>query len=197
MPYDVVVNDVLPAGLSYVANSFNCTVGAQDPDVSCAFDNSNPAQPTIRAEWSVFTRNGGTGQIRFRVVGNASLPANGNVNNTANVEWTNMPGDQTTPQSNTPNIFSTERYYDPNDAVNVYNSSSSLRLSRLGAGGGGTGGGSNGNPVATAGGFLIPVTGFAPNTVTELNSAARPEYASTSVMLEIPSIKVNAPIVGV
>jgi LPXTG-site transpeptidase (sortase) family protein len=47
------------------------------------------------------------------------------------------------------------------------------------------------------GGFLIPVTGFMPNTVTELNPATRPVYGSTSVVLEIPSIKVSAPIAGV
>jgi LPXTG-site transpeptidase (sortase) family protein len=67
----------------------------------------------------------------------------------------------------------------------------------LGTGGGGTGGSVRGNTIATAGGFLIPITGFAPNTVTELNSAARPAYGTTSLTLEIPSIKVNAPIAGV
>jgi LPXTG-site transpeptidase (sortase) family protein len=67
----------------------------------------------------------------------------------------------------------------------------------LGTGGGGTGGGGGGNTSTQTGGFLIPLTGFAPNTVTELDSAARPTYGPTSVTLEIPSIKVNSPIVGV
>jgi len=70
-------------------------------------------------------------------------------------------------------------------------------LTRVGTGGGGGGGGNNNNPPTQAGGFLIPVTGFAPNTVTELNPAARPLYGSTALTLEIPSIKVNVPIVGV
>jgi LPXTG-site transpeptidase (sortase) family protein len=191
--FDVVITDVLPTGLSYVANSLDCTSGAQDPDVQCVFDNTNPAQPTIRAEWSVFTRNGGTGSIRFRVVGNASIPQNG-VTNIANVEWTSLPGIQRTPLSFTPNVFSTERYYDPGDTVNIYGTRSSLRLPRLGGGGGG--GGGNNNPPQV-GGFLIPITGFAPNTVTALNSVARPVYGTTSVVIEIPSIKVDAPIVGV
>jgi LPXTG-site transpeptidase (sortase) family protein len=203
--YDVIITDVLPTGLSYVANSLNCTLGAQDPDVQCVFDDSDPAQPTIRAEWSAFTRNGGTGQIRFRVVGNSSIPANGNVTNIASVEWTSMPGDQLTPQSFTPNVFSIERHYDPNDTVDVYNSVSSLTITPLApapppsGGGGGRGGGNTGNNGGStlAGGFLIPVTGFTPNTVTELNTAARPSYGATSVTIEIPSIKVRAPIAGV
>ena len=195
--YDVVVTDVLPTGLSYVANTLDCTTGAQDPDIQCVVDNTNPAQPTIRAEWSVFTRAGGAGRIQFRVVGNANIPQNGNVTNTANVEWTSLPGDQTAPRSFTPNVFSTERYYDPNDTVNVYGAGSSLTLTRVGTGGGGGGGGGNNNAANQAGGFLIPLTGFAPDTVTELNSASRPVYGSTAVVVEIPSIKVNAPIVGV
>jgi len=193
--FDVVVTDILPTGLSYIANSLDCTVGAQDPDVSCVFDNSNPAQPTLRAEWSVFIRNGGTGQIRFRVAGNASLPQGG-VTNTANVEWTSMPGDQTTPQSSTPNVYSTERYYDPGDAINIYGASSSRTLTQVTGGGGGGGGNNNNNPP-NQGGFLIPLTGFAPNAVTELDSAKRPAYGPTLLTIEIPSIKVNAPVVGI
>ena len=48
-----------------------------------------------------------------------------------------------------------------------------------------------------AGGFLIPVTGFAPNRVTELNPASRPAYNSTDLTIKIPAIKVNTSIVGV
>lgn len=194
--FDAIVTDVLPAGISYVANSLDCTVGAQDPDPgTCVFDNTNPAQPTIRAQWSVFTRNGGTGQIRFRATGNTSLPQSG-ITNVANVEWSSMPGAQQTPQSKTPNIFSVERHYDPNDAVDVYISRSSLKLPRPGSGNNGGGGGGNASGNLT-GGFLIPLTGFAPDTVTVLNAATRPTYGFTAVTLEIPSIKVNAPIVGV
>jgi LPXTG-site transpeptidase (sortase) family protein len=191
--YDAVVIDPLPTGLDYVANSLDCTVGAQDPDVGCIVDLTNPAQPTIRAEWTVFTRAGGTAQIRFRVRGNASMPQNG-VTNVANVEWTSMPGNQQTPQSRTPNIFATERYYDPNDTVNIYGVASSLRLTRVAPNPNPNNGG-NGN--AANAGFIIPLTGFAPNTVTELNAANRPTYGSTSLTIEIPSIKVDAPIVGV
>jgi LPXTG-site transpeptidase (sortase) family protein len=202
--YDVVLTDVLPTGLSYVANSLNCTLGAQDPDLGCTVDVTDPTQPTIRAQWSVFTRNGGNGVIRFRVAGNSSLPTNASVVNTANVEWSSMPGDQTAPHSKTPNVFSGERHYDPLHGVTVYISTSSATLTPLGVtpppGGGTGGGGGRGGTGGSGGGFVIPVTGllgFAPNTVTELNVAARPAYAPTTMTLEIPSIKVNAPIMSV
>ncbi|MBK9927461.1 MAG: sortase [Anaerolineales bacterium] len=201
--FDVVVTDILPTGLDYIAGSIDCTIGAQDP-VECTFDNSNPAQPTIRARWDVFTRNGGNGQVRFRVIGNASIPANGSVTNIANVEWSSMPGDQTTPTSfsNPANIFATERYYDPadpQDLINVYDDSDTFTLTRLGSGGGGGGGGttSNPRPPVVAGAFLIPVTGFAPNQVTVLDRASQQAYSPTGLTIEIPVINVKAGISGV
>ncbi len=195
--FDVVVTDVLPAGVDYVANSIDCTAGEQDPDVgSCVYD---AATRTIRATWSTFTRLPASdrGIIRFGVVGNASIPANGTVTNIANVEWTSIPGNQTTPQSfsNPPNPFATERFYDPAAPVSFYNRSSTLILTPLGAGG--AGGNNSSSRTSTTGGFLIPVTGFAPNVVTELNTASRPAYNSTNLTIEIPVIKVNTSIVGV
>jgi LPXTG-site transpeptidase (sortase) family protein len=69
-------------------------------------------------------------------------------------------------------------------------------------GGGGGGGRSRGNDNSAAiipvtGAFLIPVTGFAPGVITKLDRPARPLYDATSLTLEIPVIKVKAPIVGV
>ena len=200
--FDVLVSDVLPAGLDYVPNSIDCDDGEQDPDVaSCAYD---AGTRTIRAQWSTFTRlpAGDRGIIRFGVVGNAGIPANGTVINTANVEWTSIPGVQTTPQSfSTPkNPFATERFYDPADPVTFYNSSSTLTLTPLGGGGGGGAGGGNNNSssrAATVSGFIIPVTGFAPNTVTQLNEASRLAYSPTDLTIEIPVIKLNTSIVGV
>ncbi len=137
--FDVVVSDVLPAGLDYVANSIDCDDGEQDPDAgTCVYDT---ATRTIRAAWSAFTRlpAGDRGIIRFDVIGNSSIPANGSVTNVANVEWSSIPGNQRTPQSFSvpPNPFATERFYDPSDQVNIYNSSDSLTLTPLGGGGNG------------------------------------------------------------
>jgi LPXTG-site transpeptidase (sortase) family protein len=129
------------------------------------------------------------------------------VSNVANVEWTSISGDRTTPLSfsNPPNPFATERFYDPGDPANFYNSSDTLILTPVGNGdgddgddGGNDGGGrGGGNSSFGAGGFLIPVTGFAPNTVTELSPASRTAYNSTNLTIEIPVIKVNTSIVGV
>ncbi len=46
-------------------------------------------------------------------------------------------------------------------------------------------------------GFLIPVTGFAPDRVTTLDPASMPDYKSSKLVLAIPVIRVNAPITGV
>ncbi len=197
--FDVVVTDVLPTGLDFVANSLDCTAGEQDPDVTCAYDT---ATRTIIAEWSRFTRlpAGSRGIIRFGVVGNALIPADGNVTNVANVEWSSLPGDRTTPQSFSvpPNPFATERFYDPADAVDFYNTSASFTFTPLGSvgpGGGGRDDASTSN--LRSGGFLIPVTGFAPDVKTELSSASQTEYASTNFAIEIPVLKVKSNIVGV
>jgi LPXTG-site transpeptidase (sortase) family protein len=178
--FDVVVTDTLPTGLDFVAGTLDCTSGGQDPDVSCTYD---AGTRTIRAEWSAFTRAGGNGQIRFRVVGSDSLPTNGIVTNTANVEWSSMPGDQTTPVSfsDPANPYATERYYDPADLINLYGDSDSLTLSPLGSGGS----------------FRIPVTGFAPNAVTRLDPSTYKAYSPTNLVVEIPVLKVKTNIVGV
>ncbi len=64
--------------------------------------------------------------------------------------------------------------------------------------GGGGGGGHTPKPVAsTANAFLIPLTGFAPGIVTNLDVASSPAYDETELTLEIPVIKVKTPIVGV
>ena len=60
------------------------------------------------------------------------------------------------------------------------------------------GGGKPPKPAASgADAFLIPVTGFAPGIVTNLDVSSRPAYDETELSLEIPVIKVKTPIVGV
>ncbi len=68
------------------------------------------------------------------------------------------------------------------------------------AGGGGSGGGGSGSGSSgAAGGTLqLPATGFAPNRVTTLPSQQQEKACSaTDLTLEIPGLKVKAPIVGV
>lgn len=200
--FDVIVTDVLPTTVDFVAGSLDCDDGQQDPNVSCTYD---PLTRTISAEWSTFTRLpvGDQGIIRFDVTGNATIPAGGSVTNVANVGWSSLPGNQTTPQSfSVPsNPFARERFYDPAALAPLYNSTSTLVLTPLGGGGGGGGGGgaAAGNNTADPdiGGFLIPVTGFTPNVVTDLDSASRPAYTATGLTMEIPVLKLKTSIVGV
>ncbi len=62
------------------------------------------------------------------------------------------------------------------------------------------GGGNNKNkkksPVA-AHGFIIPLTGFAPDMITKLDRSSPAAYDATSLTIEIPVLKVNSSIVGV
>ena len=199
--YDVVLTDPLPMGMDYVPDSLDCTTGAQDPDVECAFDNSDPTKPTIRAAWSVFTRSGGTGLIRFRVMGNESMPADGSVTNVSLVTWTSLPGDQSIPNSfsDPPNQSAVERSYDPGDPVNFYGADDALVFTPTGGGDdddGGDGGGDDGGTGSGLGGFLIPVTGFPPDRIAELDGA-RATYSPTSLSMEIPTLQLSLPIVGI
>lgn len=193
--YDVVIQDVLPTGVDYVDNTLDCDDGEQDP-VSCTYD---PATRTISAEWDTFTLlpTGDRGIIRFRIVGNSSLPANGNVTNIGSVTWSSKPGDQTAPQSysNPANPAARERHYNPNNTVDVYGDDDSLTLTPLGGGGGN--GGNNPAAASVLTGFAIAGTGFAPGIDTELNAVNRPAYNTTDLSIMIPSIHVDEQIVGV
>ncbi len=196
--FDVVLEDPLPTGLDYVPNSIDCTTGAQDP-TTCVADTSNPAKPVIRATWDVFALNGGTALIKFRVSGNGSLPANSSVTNIANLSWTSLPDDNPPPNSfsNPPNQFAVERHFDPLSQVDIYGSSSPFIFNPVG---GQTPPPDNnpdeGHRQATFGGFLIPVTGFAPGVTTTLEGL-RPAYASTGLTLDIPKLNQNIPVVGI
>jgi LPXTG-site transpeptidase (sortase) family protein len=180
--YETIVTNTLPAELQYVPGSLECTSGAQDANALCA-----EAGGTITAQWSTFALGGGDGRVTFRVTV-VSLPASG-ILNTANVAWTSLPGDVSVPQN--ANVFSTERDYDPGSSINIYGNSHVLTL-----GVPASGRNSNDNNAAKA--KQLPSTGFAPNQVTDLSNLTREAYAVTNgVTVEIPSLGVEIPIVGV
>jgi LPXTG-site transpeptidase (sortase) family protein len=180
--YEAVVTNILPADLQYVPGSLECISGAQDADALCA-----EAGGTITAQWSNFAQGGGDGRVTFRVTV-VSIPAGG-ITNTANVAWTSLPGDVSAPQNS--NVFSTERDYDPGSPINIYGNNHSLTL---GASAGS--GGRNENRSSKA--KSLPATGFAPNMVTDLSNLPREAYAVTGgVTIEIPSLGVKMPVVGV
>lgn len=180
--YDTLVTDTLPSALQYVAGSLDCTTGAQDADVSCTESGG-----VITAAWSNFALGGGDGRITFQATV-TSLPTSG-ISNTANVAWSSLPGTINTPQNS--NQFSTERDYDPPSQVDIYGVSSTLVLNNPNPGGS-SGGSSQGV------GSALPDTGFAPNVVTDMSHVPYETYAATGdVTVEIPSLGVKIPVVGV
>jgi len=83
-------------------------------------------------------------------------------------------------------------------ATNRAVATDTLIVTASSVGGGGGRGGNNPTPIASvANAFLIPVTGFAPGMVTNLDASSRPAYDDTELILEIPVIKVKTSIVGV
>ncbi len=171
--YDVVVSDTIPVEVAYVPGFMDCTLGGQAA-TTCSYDDLTR---TVTATWDNFSLTGGTGVIRFRVQ-ILTLPAGASINNTASVAWTSLPDpDGNDPQSYTPNIYSTERWYDPGDDVNIYGTSTSHALTVVRS--------------------ELPGTGFAPGVITDMRGIASASYSSAELWMEIPALGVQAGIVGV
>jgi LPXTG-site transpeptidase (sortase) family protein len=103
-----------------------------------------------------------------------SLPASG-ISNVANVAWSSLPGPVGAQNSN---VFSTERDYDPTSNVDVYGVSDTLVIGVFNT--------------------QLPATGFAQNVVTDLGHTPSVIYQQTGgVSVEVPSLGINLPIVGV
>jgi LPXTG-site transpeptidase (sortase) family protein len=155
--------------LELVTGTLECTSGVQDAN-SCTYDTGTR---TVSATWNNFALGGGNGRVTFRVRV-VSLPSGG-ISNTASVAWSSLPGIVSTPQNS--NVFSTERDYDPASTIDVYNASDTLEIGVFNR---------------------TPATGFAPNVVTDLGNFQREVYAQTGgLTVEIPSLRINLPIVGV
>jgi large repetitive protein len=164
--FDVVINDRVPNGLTYVPGSlvFGGVIPTSWSDLNA---------PLLTATWDTLPI-GASATITFQTT--VHLGHGGGATNTAAVEWSSLPGDFGDPQSPY-NGYSTERYYDPNDPVNIYGTSSSARVQVP----------------------ALPDTGFAPGRVTSLpqQPAEKPYASLDKLRLQIPAIGVNIPIVGV
>lgn len=186
--FDVIVTDILPPNLQYV----QCTVAYSGwtPNTPAA-DFCNPGTTTtdLIFFWDVFPL-GQTATITF----NAIL-LNSPATNVARVEWTSLeidPGLDGLPiRRSVYNDTSHERWYDPPNGVDIYSVSDSVTI--------------NAPPSAQAGGgegrrlpVLLPATGFAPGRVTALPEQPKEKlYSTADVWLEIPSLGLKTPIVGV
>ncbi len=102
--FDLVLSDVLPAGMTYAGSGLDCSGGTLDPD-SCAFTSN-----TLNAAWTQPTGFplGSTSVFTFDVTLDASVSPGQVITNTADLSWTSLPGDETTPRS-THNGASVER----------------------------------------------------------------------------------------
>ena len=168
---DVLISDVVPAGLDYVLGSLRWAGTGLAPD---SLDES--AAPLLVARWANFPQ-GTTSQLEFDVTMALTL-FDQHVTNTALVEWTSLPEDdvQAPFALSDYNILATERFYDPGDAVDAYSTSDSVEVS---------------TPA-------LPATGFAPGRITPLPQSPKAPYSEAGgLRIEIPRLGVNLPIVGV
>lgn len=179
--FDVVLTDILPAELGYV----QCTVQYDGlaPDTP-ASDYCNPGATTtdLIFRWDVFPL-GQTATIRFNAVLLGS-PAT----NVASVEWTSLeidPGLNGPVERSPHNSRSTERWYDPPSGISFYTAQSSLSINQP-------------QPTAAELPDLLPKTGFAPGHITYLlPQTEEKQYRNMNLILEIPSMSLKTPIVGV
>ncbi len=87
--YELEWTDTLPSGMTYVPNSLATGTCAAAPD---SLDDS--AAPTLTASWSTFPKNTSC-EITFDATVDYSVNPGETLTNTANAEWTSMPGDVT------------------------------------------------------------------------------------------------------
>ena len=172
--FDVVVTDILPSSLEYVPGSVVYAGLAPTTPAAPAYPG---ATSNLIFQWDVFPL-GATSTITF----NARL-LSAPAANTASVAWTSLPIDPGVGglpvQLSVHNVESTERWYDPLDAVNVYGVSATVTID----------------------GRLpndLPDTGFAPFVKTDMSNVAPEQYTQTGgLIVEIPSLGIKMPIVGV
>ncbi len=168
--YDVILTDIIPEGLTYVPGSLVISSGYSD---GATVINEGSA-PTLHVTWPTFP-SGSQAVIQYQVTVGV-LPLGREYTNTANVSWTSLPGDYSSPQSSH-NLLSVERFYDPTSSVDIYGVQADLTLPTPG----------------------IPATGFAPGKITRVGiQPAEKEYTLLSDMvLEIPSLGIKLPITGI
>jgi LPXTG-site transpeptidase (sortase) family protein len=166
--FDLILRDVVPAGLTYVPGSLSLVSG----QIPTAIDDS--LAPTLTVAWDAFIDNGVDAVVEFRAT-LANLGAGASVTNSSLLEWSSLPGDVSAPQSSF-NALSTERFYDPGSNVDIYGVTA----------------------TATVTIPSLPATGFAPGRITRLpNPPATVYRAVGGLVLSIPVLGVKTPIVGV
>ncbi len=176
--FETIVNDAIEPEFTYVAGSLRYVSG-QVPTLL-----NDAGAPNLQIVWDEFLENGVNSVIEFDVILGV-IPPGGSASNTGFVEWTSFPGDRTAPQSPW-NIYSTERWYDPPDPVNIYGGISSTSIIQFPT------------ELAAQRGVILPASGFPPDRQSVISPPQGIEYTQLGdLWLEIPSLGVQAPIVGV
>ena len=169
--FDLILDDTLPAGLTYVPSSLTNTSGLAPTTID------DSGAPALQVTWASFPL-GSSSEVTYQATLDP-LPAGTALSNDAFLQWSSLPGDVSAPQS-TFNTLSTERFHDPGDPVNIY----------------GLGAASTVTVTAPPPAASLPDTGFAPGIRTALPPQDL-NYAPTGLELEIPSLGVSVSIVGV
>ena len=127
--FDIELDDVIPAGVTYVPASLNCTAGSVNPD-TCAYSGITN---TITATWTSATGLpvGQTSVLTFNVTIDDNVSAGQIITNRADLEWTSLPDPVGNSAQSTFNTLSVERTGDPGDvggSANDYNDSDPVDL---------------------------------------------------------------------
>lgn len=170
--FDVVLTDPIPDGLEYVPSSLALVSGPTPDEITFI---PGGTSGSIYVRWDTFPNDGVDAVISFTIRAAYLYPGH-TYTNTANVAWTSLPGDVSSPQTGN-NPLSTERTYDPASSVDIYGTNASVDL------------------LAP----YLPDTGFAPDRVTNIPvQQDSQQYTDTNNMrLEIPELNVDTSIVGV
>jgi LPXTG-site transpeptidase (sortase) family protein len=216
---DVELKDALPAELSYLTGP-TCTA----PSVTVTLCTYDDLTNTISVGWDSYPVDGGVTTVTFDALVN-TVPAYPDViENKGILTWTSLPGDvlpgpyaAASQNGNTVvdlliagklskpvpvpgwrpkfaaqsqwNTYSHERYYNPGSGVDTYGVQAAVVLSSVAIPGNAT----PNEPTS------LPSTGFAPNMVTILpDQTAEQAYVDLGdLWLEVPSLRIKTPIVGV
>jgi LPXTG-site transpeptidase (sortase) family protein len=178
----VIVNDVLPLGMTYVTASLQFIAGSGVTPTNLDDSLVDPVtgRLMLRATWDTFPL-GQESTIQFRAMLSTFASPGATITNTASVEWTSLPGPVPLPPPNYLSTFnqvnSHERRYDPMHPADIYQGLASVLFE-----------------VAR-----MPNTGFAPGRFTLLPK--QPESLQYSnqgnLSLEIPVLGLKTSIVGV
>ena len=137
--FDLLLEDVIPVGLTYIPGSLTVIGGP-------LYTTDETGAPTLLVRWDGFGL-GETATVQFQAtLGN--LGAGNGVTNTARLEWTSLPDNPPASLNlSSYNTLATERRYDPANGVDLYGvaASATVTVPRL------------------------PDTGFAPDRITPVH----------------------------